>query len=171
MSELTDLDRRRFKTWLPVIIWAALIFFFSSETFSSDNTARWFAPWLHWAFPTWSNDSIELAHAVIRKLGHVSEYFIFGLLLLRALHPRMNGIPSARRIFVGIGLLAFYAMSDESHQVFVPGRTPSPIDVLIDVCGGTAGILCFLFWTSRKRRKQKILDNPRLKLEDNKNRL
>jgi VanZ family protein len=155
MSEVTNLDRRRFKNWFPVIAWAAVIFLFSTETFSSDNTASWFAPWLHWTFPTWSNDSIELAHTVIRKLGHVSEYFIFALLLLRALHAEMNVIPGARRIFVGIGLLTFYAMSDESHQVFVPGRTPTPTDVLIDICGGLAGILCFLFWTSRKAAKTK----------------
>jgi VanZ family protein len=151
MSEVTDLDRHRFKTWLLVIIWAALIFLFSTETFSSDNTASVFAPWLRWTFPTWSNDAVELAHHMIRKLGHLSEYFILTLLLSRALRAQMDGIHGKRQSLFAIGLIALYSMSDELHQVFVPGRTPSLGDVLIDVCGGLAGVLCFRFWNSRNK--------------------
>ncbi|MGL4945175.1 MAG: VanZ family protein [Fusobacteriaceae bacterium] len=40
-----------------------------------------------------------------------------------------------------LGFVGLYAMSDEFHQSFVPGRGPSVFDVMIDGCGGTLGIL------------------------------
>jgi VanZ family protein len=151
MSEVTDLDRHSVKNWLPVVLWAALIFLFSSESFSSDNTVAVFAPWLHLAFPTWSTDAVELVHHLLRKLGHLSEYFIFALLLMRALRVQVETTLGTRQLFLGIGLTALYAISDELHQAFVPRRSASLGDVLIDVCGGLAGALCCYFWSSRKK--------------------
>ena len=169
------------KGWLPVIVWAALIFLFSSDLFSGANTAGVIAPWLRRTFPAWSADQIDGVHLLIRKLGHVSEYFIFALLLMRALRLQAAKALDAKQFFLGIAVTALYAISDELHQIFVPSRSASDIDVLIDVCGGLAGSLCFYFWSWRKQlesaadsnvpRAEKNLDNPRVNREDNINRL
>lgn len=151
MPEATSSNRYYLQNWLPIFLWAALIFLFSSESFSSDNTARALGPWLYWAFPGWSTETIELVNYLLRKLGHLSEYFVFALLILRALRAHTNGPLSKRQITLGIGITALYAISDELHQVFVPSRSATLNDVLIDVCGGLAGALCFRFWNSRKR--------------------
>lgn len=137
--------RRYIKDWLPVILWAALIFLFSTDLFSGANTAGVIAPWLRWIFPVWSTDDFDRVHLGIRKLGHLSEYFILALLLMRALHGQAKKPFDAKRVFLGIALIALYASSDELHQAFVPSRTASVFDVLIDTCGGLFGALSF-YW-------------------------
>ncbi len=105
------------KLWMPVFIWAAVIFFFSS------------IPDLR--------TKLEYDY-ILRKLAHIFEYLILTSLLHRAVKGSFN--MNARRIFIYTVLFAFlYAVSDEIHQYFVPGRSCTVKDVLID----TIGILGF----------------------------
>lgn len=143
MADPRPIQMSRFtKAWLPVILWAAVIFVFSSNLFSGANTGGFFAPLMRYFFPGISPQSLELAHFGVRKLGHLTEYFILAVFLMRALerdgHPR----PGRRRLIIGFGLTALYAISDEFHQSFVPSRSASVGDVLIDMCGGIAGLSC-----------------------------
>ena len=46
---------------------------------------------------------------------------------------------------------AIFAASDEFHQSFVPSRTASPNDVIIDICGALIGLLGCLMFAARKR--------------------
>jgi VanZ family protein len=96
--------------WLPVIVWAAVIFTFSS------------IPSLGTGLGTWDT--------ILRKGAHMTEYAILGLLLLRALGRELPAL--------AIGIL--YAITDEIHQHFVRGRHASPVDVLIDTVGLAIGI-------------------------------
>jgi len=98
------------RLWAPVVVWAAVIFVFSS------------VPDLGTGLGTWD--------LVLRKLAHTAEYAILGALLVRA--TGRSGLALA------IGTL--YAVSDEVHQVFVAGRHGSPIDVAIDAVGIAIGI-------------------------------
>ncbi len=101
---------RALSLWLPVIVWAAVIFTFSS------------IPSLTTGLGTWD--------LILRKGAHMTEYAILGLLLLRAIGRELPALA------VGIG----YAVTDEFHQHFVRGRHASPIDVLIDTVGLVIGI-------------------------------
>lgn len=87
-----------------------------------------------------------LLNIIIRKLGHLSEYAILMLLLLRATSAR-----PLTRSSVALCLLAviLYAASDEYHQSFVATRQTTVTDVLIDTLGGTIGLL---IWQATKRR-------------------
>ena len=104
----------RFSAWLPVIAWAALIFALSS------------IPHLGTGLGTWDT--------ILRKGAHVTEYAIFGLLLLRAIGRELPAF------LLGVG----YAITDELHQHFVTGRHASPIDVAIDSTGVLIGVLVFV---------------------------
>ena len=99
------------RLWLPVVVWAAVIFAFSS------------VPDLGTGLGTWD--------LVLRKIAHACEFALLGALLLRALRDE--------RAAFAAGVL--YAASDEVHQLFVPGRVGSPIDVAIDSAGVAVGIL------------------------------
>jgi len=101
---------RAVSLWLPVIVWAAVIFTFSS------------IPSLGTGLGVWDT--------ILRKGAHMTEYAILGLLLLRAIGRELPALA------VGIG----YAITDEVHQHFVSGRHASPIDVLIDTIGLALGI-------------------------------
>jgi VanZ family protein len=97
--------------WLPVVVWAAVIFTFSSIPDLSSGLGTW--------------------DLVLRKLAHTLEYAILGGLLWRALGREITAF--------GAGVA--YAASDELHQHFVRGRHASPVDVAIDACGVLIGIV------------------------------
>ena len=97
-------------SWLPPLAWMAIIFAFSSQH---------------------GGGHLADAEVVLRKLGHVTGYLVLTLLLLRAL--RRAGVAMA----VPTALVAAlaYAVSDEWHQSFVPGRSAAAQDVAIDGIG------------------------------------
>jgi VanZ family protein len=124
-----------FRRWAPVVIWAAVIFTFSTSWFTSDNTEAIVKPFLHWVFPSLTPDAIGFTHHLIRKCGHLTEYFIFGLLVLRTIRAGRPGMRLAWAL-AAIGIVAAYASTDEFHQSLVPGRTASIYDVMLDTAGG-----------------------------------
>jgi VanZ family protein len=126
--------------WVPVILWAGLIFYFSTEQFSSSQTSRLLGPFLSWLFPGISADRIQLVHLLLRKLGHLTEYLVFSILLLHALRQNYGGL-AMRHVAWSVTFVVLYAVSDEFHQVFVPSRTAHINDLLIDVVGGICGTL------------------------------
>ena len=136
------------KNWLPVLAWAGLIFFFSTEQFSSSNTSPIVGTLAFWIFPGISSETIETVHLTIRKLGHWSEYFVLAVLMLRALRSETGKNWELRHAVFTLLFILLYALSDELHQVFVPSRTASFGDVMIDVFGG----ICGIFWMVWYRR-------------------
>ena len=105
--------RSTLDAWLPVVVWAGVIFAFSSIPSLSSGLGGW--------------------DVVLRKLAHLTEYAILGALLLRA----------TRRPWLSLALATLYAASDEVHQHFVEGRHAAPLDVAIDAVGVLAGILAW----------------------------
>jgi VanZ family protein len=86
----------------------------------------------------------------MRKLAHVSEYAVLAVLLYRAfVHTALK---DRRALSAGLVLLlcAAYAATDEFHQAFVPSRTASLRDVMIDICGATLAVI--LYWSIATRR-------------------
>jgi VanZ family protein len=138
-------DRRyhwktRIKNWLPVCAWVSLIFFFSTDQFSSLNTAEIFRLLLSWLFPDMPTEDIEPVHGTMRKLGHWGEYFILSVLFLWALQNETGGKWKLRHAIHTLIFVLLYAIGDEFHQSFVPSRTASFGDVTIDALGGICGI-------------------------------
>lgn len=131
--------------WLPVAAWASLIFFFSTEYFSSDSTAGVFGSLFYSFFSGISAEAIEIIHGVIRKVGHWTEYGILSMLLLWALKNDSDRLWEWRHACWTLFFVLIYAISDELHQSFVPSRTATVGDVLIDVFGGICGTL-WTYW-------------------------
>lgn len=138
--------------WVPVILWMAVIFLLSTDQFSAQRTSLIVEPILRFLFPHVSDQTIDMAHLLVRKSGHLLEYFVLGLLLFRAFRGGSVDSPVHRKAFAAALVLLLYAASDELHQVFVPGRTPSPPDVLIDFTGGLLGITLMVGRLSRASR-------------------
>lgn len=99
---------------LPVIVWASVIFTFSS-------------------FPTVSTSNFYLWDFLLKKSAHVIEYGILATLIYRAL---VNyEVKKDKATLVAIFLAFLYGVTDEFHQSFVPGRGPKFTDTLIDAFG------------------------------------
>ena len=97
--------------WLPVLAWAALIFALSSVPDLGTGLGGW--------------------DTILRKFAHAGEYAVLGALLARA----------TGRTGIALALGALYALSDEIHQSFVPGRLGAPLDVAIDAVGVACGVV------------------------------
>lgn len=82
---------------------------------------------------------IESITFVVRKAAHMTEYAILAILWCTTLGA--FGMRGRKRVLIAF-LIAFgYACTDEFHQSFVPGRGPSPVDVMIDSTGAVIGLL------------------------------
>lgn len=133
--------------WLPVVAWAAVISLLSSDSFSGDHTATLLQPLLALLLPGAGPETIAAAHAVLRKLAHVTEYAVLALLVFRALaRPERSAGALA---FGALAFCAVYASLDELHQSFVPSRGASPLDVALDTFGAALGIAVRLATRSR----------------------
>ena len=136
--------------WIPVILWAGLIFYFSTESFSFSNTEGFFSDWLLWFLPEISPAQFMALHLVSRKAAHWFEYFVLGILLLRAQRHRDESKLSLATIAWTLALVLAYAASDEYHQSWVLERTASAVDVAIDTFGG----ICGVFWMCLRNKRR-----------------
>jgi VanZ family protein len=141
----------RFKNWLSAIVWAGVISVLSTDSFSSEHTSRLIIPALRWIFPRASIETLELMHAIIRKIAHFTEYFILGILLNHALQGNDRGWKLKWAVWAAI-LAAGYASLDEFHQVFVPTRTASPWDAALDTVGASCAQLYLWIWRELRAR-------------------
>jgi VanZ family protein len=105
---------------------------------------------LHTLLPHLSESTLLILHVIIRKCGHVGEYFIFGVLLFRAIRAPVRGW-DVRWAFLAILIAALYASSDEIHQIFVPTRGASIWDALLDT--GAATVAQFVAWMVNRREQ------------------
>lgn len=130
--------------WLPVLLWCALIFGFSSDAGSSRRTSRLIGPVLRWLVPGISDDAVHRVQYGVRKAAHVTEYAALALLVWRARRKPVRGDTRPWRwpeAWFALACAALFAVSDELHQATVPGREGRVTDVLIDTAGALAGLL------------------------------
>jgi VanZ family protein len=112
--------KRLLKYWLPLFLWAAIIFTFSSLTTPAASQVYW-------------------QEFAVKKTAHMIEYGIFAVLLYRAL--KSYGVKKEKAMILAIVLTFLYGASDEFHQSFTPGREPKVRDIIFDTIGGVLGIL------------------------------
>lgn len=121
----------------------------SSNEFSADNTSRIVRPLLLWLFPNITEESIGLAHFLIRKAAHLTEYAVLGWLAARAFTGSSRELFRHKWFFVSLLLITLHALLDELRQSFVPSRTGSLYDSGIDIVGGLIGLTWFSYFHSR----------------------
>ena len=118
----------KIKRWLPAILMMVVIFGFSSIAGKEMPN-----------FGTWD--------LIVKKGAHVLGYALLALLLWYA-----QGFDKHRG-WLALVLAVLYAISDEFHQSFIPGRHPSWVDALvIDGCGAAFGL--FAGWLVRKKSEK-----------------
>jgi VanZ family protein len=138
-------ERRTIARWAPVVVWAVFISWFSTDAFSAQSTNSYIDPVLRYFFGELSPEAFRFAHTIIRKSAHFTEYGVLAMLLCRAL-TEPGARPTAGVLARAILFCAIYACLDELHQLFVPKRTGSLHDSMLDTVGATAGAMLFLAW-------------------------
>lgn len=115
----------RITKWGPLLAWTAFIFFLSAQPQLPAPKDRWL-------------------DFVFEKSAHAFEFAVLAALTLRALAGARR--PSRQAVLVAVVLTYLYALSDELHQTFVPGRSADWSDVVFDWLGGAFGIWLWLRW-------------------------
>ncbi|GAB2490036.1 hypothetical protein GCM10008929_12990 [Alkalibacterium psychrotolerans] len=80
-------------------------------------------------------------HRQLRKFAHFIIFLFLGTFLIHAL--TVSNVRGWKAILIALLVSFLYAVSDELHQAFVPGRTPLVMDVLIDTAGATVGVALY----------------------------
>ena len=144
--------RRRLWRYGPLVAWACFVLFASSSSFSASNTSRIIRPLLLWLFPDISEESLAYVHFLVRKAAHFSEYALLALLAARAF--RTSQKERLRRLWwlAAFALVACVALVDEYHQSFLPSRTGTIYDSLLDMTGGAVALTCLALWLAVRRR-------------------
>jgi VanZ family protein len=127
--------------YLPLVVWLAFISFASSDSFSAGNTSRIIGPLILWLFPNTSPETLAVVHFITRKIAHFTEYAILAFLAARAFRMSPRTAIRSRWFLISLILVVTYALIDEYHQSFVPTRTASVWDSLIDMAGGLTALL------------------------------
>ncbi|WP_142384749.1 VanZ family protein [Bacillus sp. M6-12] len=162
--------KNKIMLFIPLILWALLIFYFSSQTYKEQDITHiidrysriinWneIFGWVHFSYHG-SEISIEnkgVAHFIeffIRKAAHFIIFFVLGFLTIRIWTKF-----TSRRLISFIGTLVFvvmYALLDEVHQKFTGGRTPLLADVWLDSVGGIFGVIAYYVVSFYRKRRRK----------------
>lgn len=84
-----------------------------------------------------------MTEQIVYNLAHIPAYALFTILWLKAFRKRENASwPSMADVLIFVGLILF-AISDEIHQSFVPGRSADLMDIGLDVIGIFFGLSVF----------------------------
>ena len=145
--------------WTLVVLWMCVIFTFSAQEATaskktSGKTLIKIASTISKEFkklpPKKQMKKVEPFQTAIRKIAHLTEYAILGILSYIAflLHKKKKLVLSATT------LCFLYAITDEIHQLFVKGRACRWYDVALDTAGAMVGILIIitLFKILKRRR-------------------
>lgn len=131
----------RVSAWLPVAIGIAIIMLESTTWFGADHTSGPLRAIVQAIFGPISDERWEPIHHIIRKCGHFVGYGLLGLMWLRAWWMTLRNSAFFTCALLALAGTALIASCDEWHQTYLPNRTGTPWDVLLDSCGATAAIL------------------------------
>ena len=146
-----SIGREKAFSWLLTAAWATLIFFLSTQTFTVGFTEWLLREILQLAHIRVSGHTFYLLHHLVRKSAHATEYAIFFAFIYHSLSPDGTFRWRRREGVESLLLAAAYSLTDEFHQIFVPGRTASLVDSGIDTAGAALA-LALIYMAHRLNR-------------------
>ena len=133
----------------PLVAWMALIFLMSTSIGKDENSKALITRILQTIAPdlvyTFTGDQLRFLDYILRKAGHIAEYFLLFCLALRALQFGRRSL-RWQSLTGALILCLANAATDEIHQYFVAGRTGAISDVAIDFGGAALGSMIVLAW-------------------------
>lgn len=119
-----------------LILW--MIFIFVMSSFNANESSNQSGIIVNFISSIFNISDTKLLSLIIRKGAHFTEYFILGILSINYV------IKYKKNIIYSYLMCILYAISDEIHQLFVPGRSCQILDVIIDCLGSIIGIILII---------------------------
>ena len=142
--------RGRLSRYGPLVVWAMLIFVGSGSVLSAEHTSV-LLRLVKWLFPASTAESLAWFHFLMRKAGHLTEYAVLASLAARAFRNSSHQFLKLHWFKLSLLLAVAYALTDEFHQSFVPSRTASIQDSLIDSTGALIALSIIWLWQRKTR--------------------
>ncbi|HLS36244.1 MAG TPA: VanZ family protein [Bacillota bacterium] len=149
----------RVLAWSIALFWMGVIFYLSHQPGEasselSSGIVKFVVEVLSFAIPKGLIE-IKTLHLFVRKFAHFFAYFLLGVFILHAvLIDRSMTFRTALFVYL---FTILYAISDEVHQLFIPGRSGEVRDVIIDSFGSATGISLYSFGRKVWQRKRRAL--------------
>lgn len=130
-------------SWILVILWMTFLFTMSSKVREESNNistgvTKKTVQIIKQVYPN-VEINMKRSNYIVRKNAHFFGYLILGM--LSSLVLRLSGVKDLKLFVFSLLFCILYAISDEVHQYFVPGRSAEVRDVLIDSLGSSIGII------------------------------
>jgi VanZ family protein len=144
-----------FSAWFPVVLGISMILLESTEMFGADHTSGPFRRIFEAIFGHVRDHSWERIHHYIRKSGHFIGYGTIGLAWLRAWWMTLQHSRFFQDAILALAGTAVIASLDEWHQTYLPNRTGTPWDVLLD-CTGAITLQLVVYLVFRIARPKQL---------------
>ncbi len=143
---------KRYLSYALVAIWMVVIFVFSSQDSEvSDQQSGLFVELLGGIVGEGSGHEGVLTF-VTRKAAHIFLYLVLGVLLYNVV--RYFSVPVRRAVLLSVAIACLYAVSDEIHQLYIPGRSGEARDVVIDTVASSVGVGGYMLVERRRSGKK-----------------
>lgn len=148
-------------SWILVILWMIVIFNLSAQPVTQSNNlsksvAKVVVETAEKAIPKVELDINKTNH-LLRKYAHFFSYLVLGVLVTNAI--KLNKAKGFKLVLVALSICVVYAISDEVHQIFVPGRGGQIRDVIIDSFGAVVGVMFTYYFQNcfHKKHSEKFV--------------
>ena len=161
---MTSSTKRILRVWLPSAIWLAVIVAESTNLGSSDHTGRILYPIFRFLFEM-GPAQFAVWHALLRKTGHFVGYFTLSVLLFRswrASFPRISTRWCVQWATLAFLCTSLVAILDEWHQSFLPSRTGTFRDVILDSSAGFVAQIALFAILQRRSFSMKRSVHPEI---------
>ncbi len=167
---------RRISLIVITVIWMGVIFSFSAEpaeesTSTSDAVVDKICSVVVNDYKSLDEasrrETIGNYSLLVRKCAHFTSYLVLGILVYSTFIA--FDVRGKKTFPYSLAACALYAVSDEAHQYFVPGRACRLLDVLIDSSGAVVGIgfaCLFLLFIAGKSKDKRVRKSSRGKAEN-----
>lgn len=157
--------RNFYRVWFALFfcftfVWMVVIFLFSAQPAEASTEishsvgkriGQLFIPGFEDMSPEFQEKFSETVDYPVRKTAHASEYAILAVSFC-GMFCFLGKLRRQKILVYRLSFLAasFYAVSDEFHQLFVPGRSGQVSDVALDAMGACAG--CVMYWMVGRKK-------------------
>lgn len=137
--------KRKLFSWILVVLWMTLIFYLSHQPATESNKLSIGITEKMTGIVEKTDPNIDTNirnfNRIIRKNAHFFAYLVLGILTFNGLKD--SKITGGRGFILALIICILYAISDEIHQLFIPGRSGQVMDVAIDGMGSLVGITLY----------------------------
>ncbi|MEW6126435.1 MAG: VanZ family protein [Acidobacteriota bacterium] len=149
--QLTTAERL-IRYWIPVGLMLCLMYLFSTDIFSGENTQR-IIDWILELLGKNEQGPETGTNFLVRKFAHFFEYAVLAILLFRAFRADSRARWRWAWCVYAFSVVVVWALIDELHQSFTRTRGSSIYDSLLDSAGGLFALAMITIYHFFKRRK------------------